>query len=804
MTTDAPGRERETSPILDPLRAASAFGVELELLWHTGPAAAVLLTAADATSQRWVERLLLPAYGPHCWRAVPVPGWARNGARPEVFGRLELPEGGSVAQEAPRPWCETVLAALATIPAVRTVRWHLRAGGGATVTRRPAAALEPTRVPPGFRARPLTGPERLDRDRRERRVRSPFWVVELSVAPALGHPIDRDPLLRLLTIGSGRDGDGHLAFRRRNGLWRRGPRSLLLSEVEVAGILPAPDSPFSAAPEAEAAGTGIPIGPGSDGRTWTLPLEPGEGRHLAVVGETGMGKSSLLLRLAVAAASRGSVVLFDPIGDTGRRFLTRLSPVDLRRIVWVSPSSSPAAIDLVDALREGGVGSAVADRALGDLVDALRRVRAARYADTPFWGPRIEETLRAAFAAAAAIPSATLEDVERLLSASTGRIGPVPPEARERVDALVDRARARPEEVEGSARLVRELTGRPALRALLGAREARLRPRDLSAEGRITVVTGDAVTVGESAARYLLAIHLALFWSARLGLPSPPKTFLVLDEAQWYANDSLAEMLRLGRRANVHVWLATQSFASMPEGVREALRTNAADLAVFRGSPEDARDLVRLTHALAPESLAALPRGVAALLLGKGERVGFVRIPPTPRESEARRRAAEEAATAASRPYWPRDDAAESLSGVSDGPGTVVPARGSVSKDPMTSGPAPAGAGPTTEWRHVALVLWAGFLEGHGAATLRVPLEGLRRCADPSGALVRALGRRLSDSGLLVASERAAHGAEWTVSREGFERLLGGSVGPDELALAAERWRRVVDAGGGSAPTQYS
>ena len=766
------------SRVLDALRAAAALSVDVELTWSSGDGAAVTLSVRDRASQRWVEQVLLPVFGPGRWRRTGPCEAAFATAGPRAwYGVLGGSRTSALSQEDPRPWCETALRGLAALPTSRRVIWRLRAAGTGRGGQSDGP-LEPSPVPPGYRLRGLTEPERADRDRRERRRRGPIWLVQLTVPGAAGLRESADPLCRLLSVASGRDGDARLEFRPHREWIRARPPELVLSEAEIAGILPAPDTTYRARPEPRVAGLGLSIGPDSAGGVAELPCEPDQGRHLALVGETGMGKSSLLLHLAAQATARGSVVLFDPVGDTARRFLARLRTSERSRVVWISPVRSPVAIDLLASLREGGVGSAASDRSLSDLVDALRRVRAARYADTPFWGPRIEETVRAALAAAASIPGATLDDAERLLTAATGRMGPVPPEAREAVDALRERVRSRPEEVDGSRRLLHELTGRSALRRLVGARAPTLRVGELVQSDRITVISGDALAIGESAARYLLAVHLALAWSSRLRLPSPPKTFLVLDEVQWYAHEALSEMLRLGRRTNLHVWMATQSLASLPEGVREAVRTNVADLVVFRGSPEDARDLARLTPALTVESLSALPRGEAAVLLGKGEHVGFVRIPSVRPPSPEAARAAEDAAIEASKRFWPSEASPPSEETI-----------------PEPDGRHPEGASPPAKdgggQRALALVLWAGFLDSGAERTLRVRLEALREHADPAGAEVRALGRRLQEAGLLVANDRDASGSYWDVAREGFERILGGGVDPAELARATDSWRRM-------------
>lgn len=769
VVTDPRPRPAGERPLIrEVLHAAAALPIAFWLEWHAGPAASVRLRTDDPVSRRWVERVLLPAYGPHRWR--PVARWRTQApttcvdGRPVWFGRPEGPATGSLSQDEPRPWSDAVLRALPAFERARCARWRFRAAGAGARAPQVWDPIEPTRVPLGFRPRPLTRPEQEERDRRARRLRAARWVAEVRIETATPAVPGPDPFCSLVALASGRDGDQRLRFRRATALWRRRPRAFLVSDLEVAGVLPAHDSIFWAVPATGGPADGISAGRDGLGRPLQLPLRPSEGRHLLVVGETGMGKSSLLLRLALEAAARGSVVLFDPVGDTGRRFLTAL-PAGLRhRVVWVAPGVSPVSIDLMRSLREGGPGSVAAERALADVVDALRRVRAARFADTPFWGPRIEETVRAALRAAAAIPGATLLDADRLLSATGRQVGSVPPEAREVVGSLLDRVRDRPEEVDGSRRLLHELTERPAIRQLLAERSSTFTISQLHAPHGIVVITGEAPTVGESSARYLLAVYLALFWSSRQRAPTQSKTFLVLDEAQWYAHESLAEMLRLGRRSNLHVWLATQSLASLSEGVREAVRTNVADIAAFRGSPDDARDLARLSGAVTEQSLASLPRGEATLLIGKGEHVSFLRTLEPRRPRAAASTDAEAAVLEASRRYWPADL-------------------------PTDGGGAPSGAHDEERHRELALVLWAGLLEVAPAPTVRVPLEALRRSCDPGGLAVRALGRRLRELDLLRATGHDVDGAYWEVARDGMDALLGGGVGPEELARAEAKWR---------------
>ncbi len=769
----------------DALRSAIGLVDRMELCWETGPAGGLLLSVIDADAIGWATRCLLSSYPSLTWR--PVLGPRRDGAAPAWtrFGVPLRPASSSFPADPGRPWCDAVAPALGVLPAGLRLRWTLRPGAALLPPRgaRPTYELQP----PGVRLQPLTEPEREARNRQDRRRREPPWearvVLEGSEGPRCRAGGER--LAQLVEAASGRGGENRLKFVPPLPVVRRHPPSWLLSEGEVAALLPGPDTRIAPVtdPEPGGADPGLALGRSDAGLVVRIAVPPAEGRHLAIVGETGMGKSSALLRLARGAVRRGGVVLLDPIGDTGRALFARLPASDLDRAVWISPTESPVAVDLIASLRRERVGDVAADRALNDVVDALRRVRQSRFSETPFWGPRIEETVRRALAAAASLPGGTLRDAERLLAAVGQRPAGVPPEAREAVEELWHRARERPEEVDGSRRLIAELTGRPALARMLASARPRFSPSELSHPGRIVVVTAEAPQIGEAAARYLLAVYLALFWSARLSLANPPKTFLLLEEAQWYAHESVSEMLRLGRRTNVHVYLATQALSSLPEGVAEAIRTNAADYLVFRGAPDDAREFSRWTPEVDPVRLLALPRGQALLLRGKGALVSPVHLDPGPPGGTPLERRALETVRSVSRSRWPDDDS-EPPEGV--------------------AGPTGGAAGAPDRFRDLWLVLWAAVLEhGDAPGPVRVPLRRLRAAGDPGGSRVREAGRWLRHAGALVRADRDIDGSWWDVERSVLADLLAPGVGAEELAEATRRWR-AGGAGEGSGRTQPS
>lgn len=754
--------ERFHDALVNALRVASGWPVDLRLRWSTGPRAAVRLEAADRASVSWATSALLPVYPIGSW--VPATPDATTGLPLRAVGRalhgVDRPFRHS--SDLAAPWSDSVASALWLLPPKAAVEWRFRPIG----SEHRAAPLTPapSPQPAGWRTPLPTETVRGLDDARAARSVAPLWDLR---AELVGRSLsEAESLGRLVSSAALEDGGNGITWRKTTPWFSRSPRRILVALDEIVPWFPSPalrmpDPEWSA----QRRGRSLPLGRTVSGRVCALPMEDRQGRHLLLLGETGMGKSSLLVQLTVRAAAVGGVVFLDPIGDTSRRLLDRLPRSELRRVVWISPSCSPVG---VNALAPASAGPPNGDRALGDLVQALRRVRVGRYADSPFWGPRVEEMLTLSLRAAAGYPGGTLQDALALLAGVGGPLRGVPPEAESAVHALADRVRHRPEEVDGARRVLGEVVGNPVLARMLSARDARFSVAEAVEAGRIVIVSGDATEVGEAASRTLLSVHLALLWLGLIGRRRADKTFVVADELQWYANDALLELFRLGRRFNVHLWAATQSLASLPESVREAAVTNSADLVVFRGSPDDAREVARWAPDLAAETLLGLRRGEAAVLIGKGSEVGWVRLPFEPDRPQPDRWSS---VWQQCRTLWSEPADATRSGGTDEG----EPGASSPSIDPV---------------RGVLLVLWAGFLAGEESDVLTVEVDALREVADPSGATVRAVGQRLAAAGALEVRNSEA-GRIWTVRREGVAGLLGPGVGPEELHEADQRWTQL-------------
>ncbi|MCI4348215.1 MAG: hypothetical protein L3J97_06330, partial [Thermoplasmata archaeon] len=280
---------------------------------------------------------------------------------------------------------------------------------------------------------------------------------------------------------------------------------------------------------------------------------------------------------------------------------------------------------------------------------------------------------------------------------------------------------------------------------------------DSMVAGQTTVISGDAPQVGESCARYLLAVVLALVWNALLARETPRKTFLILDEAQWYAHEGVAEMLRLGRRFNLHVWTATQSLRSLPDSLRDAFMTNSADVVLFRGAPEEARDFARWVPELTPERIMRMPKGEAAVLIGKGSAIHWVHLdPPKPGFGDSSRFAPR------ARDVKPPDQT-----------GSIVAPLVSLAQSRETDGTGTA----TLAGSLLGETLRVLARESGSGAELTVRLSAVRSRWPGGSALaegpLRRGGRVLAAAGILVRSGRDPAGSFWVLSRERLEEMLG-------------------------------
>jgi hypothetical protein len=389
------------------------------------------------------------------------------------------------------------------------------------------------------------------------------------------------------------------------------------------------------------------------GRRMLVGLGVAEARHhVHVLGPTGTGKSTLLLRmvLAEAAAGRG-VTVVDPHGDLAIRILERLPADCYPRLVVIDPdqSDAPVSWNVLDPTRVG------AELVTEHLVATLHRLYA------PWWGPRLEDTLRAAcltlthptnqaqHEGTGGVGAATLADIPTLLthpgfraSATAGVRRADPGGLGAFWDAYDVLTQAQAAQVGGPVlSKLRAITGRRFALDLLGAAPSTL---DLTQvlDGGILIARLPKGVLGEDTTRLVGSLLLTGLWQAATARTREAEAArldatVVVDECHNFLHlpigldDALAE----ARSYRVSWVLAHQHVGQLPATMAAAVDANARNKVYFTLPPGDARALARHTAPhLTEHDLAGLDGFQIACRLMAGARPArpftATTLPPPP------------------------------------------------------------------------------------------------------------------------------------------------------------------------------
>ena len=335
-------------------------------------------------------------------------------------------------------------------------------------------------------------------------------------------------------------------------------------------------------------------------------------RHLAILGKTGMGKSTLLYNLLTTdiAAGRG-VCLIDPHGDLAESLLSAVPRHRTNDVVLFDAGDReyPLAFNPLscrDADRRPLVAAGV--------LSAFKKL----YSDS--WGPRLEHILRNALLALLEVPGTSLVSVLSLLSDA---------KFRQRITAMVsdpvvkafwerEFASMHPKlQVEAIAPIqnkVGAFVSSPLLRNIVGQSVNRLDLRKVMDEGQVLIVNLSKGRIGEDASTLLGSLLVTSLQIAAMGRADIPEEqrrefHIYVDEFQNFATDSFATILSEARKYRLSLTLANQYLAQMNEQTESALFGNVGTLLAFQVGARDAEVIAeQLGGEVTPQDLMTLPR----------------------------------------------------------------------------------------------------------------------------------------------------------------------------------------------------
>lgn len=344
-------------------------------------------------------------------------------------------------------------------------------------------------------------------------------------------------------------------------------------------------------------------------------------QHAALLGASGVGKSSALESLAAQDIARGDgLLLLDVAGALAEAVLTHIPAWRSNHVCYlnVADGDYPVGINILED-RGADARAVVADA----VVSAFRSI----HHDS--WGPRLEMILRYAVSALMEIPNGSLVLLPRLLTDERWRTGAPrfvkDPFTRQLFNQQFNawRDSFRDEAIVSVLNKVEAFLAFPHIRNIIGQGRSTLHLEHAMRHGRIVIVNLNKTAIGETAAHLMGSLLLANALS-KLSLAGGRDFHILVDEAHNFGGtQAVALLYQEARKHGCSVTLATQHLAALSESTRAAVLANAYSLICYRLGPEDAELLApafdRTHQAFNPYLLQHLGRGEAVARIGSND-----------------------------------------------------------------------------------------------------------------------------------------------------------------------------------------
>jgi len=314
------------------------------------------------------------------------------------------------------------------------------------------------------------------------------------------------------------------------------------------------------------------------------------GRHLYIIGQTGVGKSGLLELLTISDIySPYGFAVIDPHGDYAQNILRRIPAERVNDVLYFNPADTafPIAFNPMEVL-----DPKLKTHTSSELVGVLKRM-------FDSWGPRLEYILRYSILALLDYPEATMLDITRILTDKKFRNDVLKhvqdPVVRNfwTVEFASWNDKFAAEAVAPVLNKVGAFTANPLVRNIIGQPKSSFNIRQIMDERKILVVNLSRGLVGEDNASLLGALfvtkmQLAAMSRADISADQRSPFYLYVDEFQNFATDSFATILSEARKYGLNLTVANQYTAQMPMEVKDAVFGNVGSIVAFRMSADDA------------------------------------------------------------------------------------------------------------------------------------------------------------------------------------------------------------------------
>ena len=322
------------------------------------------------------------------------------------------------------------------------------------------------------------------------------------------------------------------------------------------------------------------------------------GRHMYIIGKTGMGKSTLLENLAIQDIQNGEGLCFiDPHGGTAETLLSYIPEDRVKDVIYFAPFDieHPISFNVME-----DVGPNKRHLVVSGLMSAFKKL----FGEESF-SDRMQYILQNTILALLEYPDATMLGINRMLTDKEYRKKVVANVTDESVKAYWTQEfasyteRFAAEATPAIQNKIGQFTSNPLIRDIIGQPKSSFDLRKIMDEQKIVIINLSKGRVGEANANLLgsiliTKIYLAAMSRADVGpetVKGLPPFYLYVDEFQSFANESFADILSEARKYKLSLTVAHQYIEQMSDEVRAAVFGNVGTMVSFRVGSYDAEVL---------------------------------------------------------------------------------------------------------------------------------------------------------------------------------------------------------------------
>ncbi|RJR26885.1 ATP-binding protein [candidate division WWE3 bacterium] len=319
-------------------------------------------------------------------------------------------------------------------------------------------------------------------------------------------------------------------------------------------------------------------------------------RHFYILGQTGTGKSQLMMFLALQDIKNGEgMAIIDPHGSDIDELLTKIPPEREKDVILFDASDTerPLGLNILEADTEEEKHMII-----NAFIALLYKMYDPNHSG--IMGPQLERTIRNVMLTAMADPTSTMVDVLRLLidpSYAQGFIDKLtdPLIIRYWTDEIAKTSDFHKSEKMGYmvSKFDRFVTER-LMRNIIGQPKSSIDFANVMEEKKILLIDLAKGKIGEENSNFLGLLLVPKILAAALGRHKYlgrqdfPDFYLYVDEFQNFATPDFATILSEARKYKLNLTVAHQFVAQLQDEIKNAIFGNVGTMCVFRVGSEDA------------------------------------------------------------------------------------------------------------------------------------------------------------------------------------------------------------------------